>query len=103
MSIKGTPVFDTLKIVTIDINFHQKTMNATAAFVKDGETFGWTDGKGLNWSKATKAAAAELAKAMENDLAKIHFGKSGAEERKPGLDMPTGIAEHVEGDDTPSV
>jgi hypothetical protein len=103
MPVTGTPVFNSLKIVTIDVNFHEGTMDARAAFVNtsNGETYGWTDGKGLQWSQETKDKAAELARLMELDLAKRHFGEAATSSSEPtGLKVTKGggLSEHVVGD-----
>lgn len=106
MSVKGTPTFDTLVLVSLKADIRASTLEASAAFVSSntGSTHGWTEAKGNIWSKETVSIFQELVKSMEADLSRVHFGTSQASSMKPGLQLdPGGLSEHLSGDGVPSV
>jgi hypothetical protein len=105
MSITGTPIFDSIRVMTIEIDTNKQTLVAEAAFLckRTDQTHGWTRGEGMVWSKETREKAAELERLIEIDLAKVHFDSPNIPEapevETPG---PGGVGEHL-GDDVPSV
>ena len=101
MPVIGTPVFNGLEVIEVEIDFFKDSMTAKAAYIntKTGYTHGWTSGGSTLWSKETKEKLTELKKLMELDMAKKHFGDAApAQTDKPGLTPPSeGLGEHVSG------
>lgn len=110
MSVKGVPKFDAITLGDFTADFKKATisLSGVAAFIdsETGMTHGWTRGNGPVWSKDTMKKLQELKEAMEEDLARIHFGEESIQvhgtKTKPGLKLPSGLGEHV-GRDAPSV
>ncbi len=111
MSVQGVPKFNEIVLGDISADFKKATisLSGVAAFVDSdtGMTHGWTKGDGPIWSKETMIKLQDLRKAMEQDLAKVHFSERSiqgkGEHAKPGLPFqPMGIGQHI-GVDTPSV
>lgn len=110
MSVKGVLKFNSIAVSELNADFMKATivLKAVAAFVdsETGETHGWSRGDGTVWSKDTLKKLQELRSAMERDLGRIHFTEdsvaSNGEDKKPGLNFPKGIGEHL-GSEAPSV
>lgn len=108
MSIKGSPVFDALAMLSLEAGFRPLSLKGTAAFVNSttGGTHGWTSANGSIWSNETVELLKQLAQSMELDLAREHLGISVQAPREtPRMVIEDeGLAEHLGGEDpTPSV
>lgn len=97
--IRGTAKFDGLAIGELSANLLGPTVKLTAkaAFVDSGSgnTHGWTTNE--SWSPETMSKLRELRAAMEQDLARMHFGE-GLTERSEvfGGQTPSGgLGEHL--------
>lgn len=105
MSATGTPIFNSLALARVEIEFTGQSlvMKAVAVFVNDetGMSHGSTSASGQEWSQETIRLLAELKQSMEDDIAKKHFVQGSARAR-PGLQAPGGLGEHLT-DDAPSV
>jgi ABC-type taurine transport system substrate-binding protein len=104
VAITGAPVFDTLSVMVIHIDFAKKSMTVEGAFTNSRTTrrHAWYTEAGDIWSKETKEKVAELERLIEADLSAVHFG-TAAVPAGAGLAPPnSGLAEHI-GDDVPSM
>ena len=104
MSITGTPKFNSLAVATLSADFTKPTVtfSAKAAFVdtKSGVTHGYTDASSSAWSKETMQKLKDLRDSMEIDLGKLHLDGITAATRTKGLDMESGLGEHLKDGDT---
>lgn len=106
--IIGVAAFDGLAVGELTATFMGPSLKLTAkaAFVasKTGHTHGWTSNE--QWSPTTIEKLKELRAAMEQDLARVHFGEVDTAQASPGMAFPApppgGIGEHVTGD-APSI
>lgn len=103
MAVNGIPDFDTLKVMSIHIDYEKRTMIVDGAFTnsRTGRPHAWFREVGAVWSKETKEKVAELEKMIEADMAKVHFHSSEGS-RDPEGSRIVGIGEHV-ADETPSI
>lgn len=105
--VTGTPIFSALVIAKIEVDFTgtAHSMKAIAVYVNTdtGQSHGSTTASGQEWSQETLKRLTELRQSMEEDMAAKHFARDSVNGRaKPGLQMPTGLSEHLDGD-APSV
>ena len=99
---------------TIDRAQQLPKMEVLAALTnsRTGQTHGWLDGSGVQWSEKTNKALEALMRSLEEDLARTHFegaqvvdaDTSPTEGQPRGLQVPSGgLSEHLGTvDDVPS-
>lgn len=107
MAAQGSIVFDGVAITTIEADLLNKSLTARAAFInsKTGNTHGWTEAQGTIWSERTKAAFKALVDCMEQDIGRLHFSNLPATQVSESSvsSEPSGIGEHLQDHDAPSV
>lgn len=103
--IKGTLQADGLAVLEIlHAGFAvSTTMKARIAFVKSdtGATMGWTEH--ANWSKETLDKLSALRESMEHDVAKVYLSTYADTVARSTDNSLKGLADHLGGQDSPSV
>jgi hypothetical protein len=102
--IKGTLKADGLAVLEIThVSFViSTTMKAKIAFVaSSGATMGWTEH--ANWSKETLEKLAALRESMERDVAQVYLAGYDGPSTPTSGSGPKGLADHLGGQDSPSV
>lgn len=68
---------------------------------RTGQTHGWVDGTGLQWSEKTNTAFRAFIGSLEEDLERLHFdgtlpSTDGATDGRTGIVLPEGgLSEHL--------
>lgn len=103
MPATGTPSFDAISVVTIEMSFTNQlaTLKATGVYVntQQGTSHGQVSATDI-WSSETRALILQLRQAMEDDFANKHFVNHTTQTAR-GLQV-TGIGEFLE-KEVPSV